>query len=328
MAASAPGRPVSNRRSTTRPPRGPGRGRLRRVWRHERVRTVTALAPPLLLVGVLFATAFGFAVTSSLGLSPFVAGDGPTLAAYQRLFTSAEFTRSLALTTYVAVVATASSVVLGIGAALVLDRARFGRRAVTTLFQLNLPIPHVIGAVAILLLLGQSGFVSRLAFQAGLIDGPAGFPALVFDPAAIGIIVQYVWREVPFIGIIALAILRSAGDDLDEAARTLGASGWQRLRHVTLPVLLPGLVPATVIVFAFTFGTFEVPLLLGPSFPAVLPVLAHRRYLDVDLAARDEAMAISVVITVIVVVLVVVGAWAARRLVRPDARPQPRAARR
>jgi putative spermidine/putrescine transport system permease protein len=83
---------------------------------------------------------------------------------------------------------------------------------------------------------------------------------------------------------------------------------------------LPGVLSAVVIVFAFTFGTFEVPLLLGRSFPAVLPVLAHQRYTDVDLAARPEAMAISVAITVLVLVVVVAGSMLARRTIRQEAR--------
>jgi putative spermidine/putrescine transport system permease protein len=132
--------------------------------------------------------------------------------------------------------------------------------------------------------------------------------------------VQYVWKEVPFVGIVALAILANVGDGLDEAARTLGASRWQRLRHVTLPLLLPGVLSAAVIVFAFTFGTFEVPLLLGRSFPAVLPVLAHQRYTDVDLATRPEAMAIAAVTTLIVLVTVVVGAALARGTIRQEPR--------
>jgi putative spermidine/putrescine transport system permease protein len=290
--------------------------RLRRALRTDTARAVLGLAPLLLVVTGLFGGAVVLAVTRSLGVGPFTAAGGPSLDAYRRLAAEPEVLRSLGLTSYIALVSTTLSVVLGIGAALLLRRVVRGRRTLTTLFQLNLPIPHVIGAVAILGLLGQSGLVSRIASQAGLLDAPADFPALVFDPFAVGIIAQYVWKEVPFIGIVALVMLRAAGDDLDEVARTLGASPWQRLRHVTLPVVLPGVLSAAIIVFAFTFGTFEVPLLLGRSFPAVLPVLAHQRYTDVDLAARPEAMAISVVITVLVITAVVVASLLARRSVR------------
>ncbi len=286
--------------------------------RHEDVRTWVALSPALLLVGLLFGGAVVMAGLRSIGLLGIGEG-GPSLAAYRQLVTDPGFARSLGLTLYVAVVSTSLSVVLGIGAALLLRRLGAGRRFATTLFQLNLPVPHVIGAVAILALVGQSGLLSRLAAQTGLLDAPAAFPAITFDPWAIAVILQYLWKEVPFIGIVALAILSASGDDLEEAARTLGASTWQRLRHVTLPLLLPGVLSAAVIVFAFTFGIFEVPLLLGPSSPTVLPVLAHRRYTDVDLAARPEAMAISVVITLVVVVVVLLGAAGARRAIRGDA---------
>ncbi len=266
-------------------------------------------------MGVLFGGAVWSAVRTSLGVGA-VGTSGPTLDAYRRLLGDPEFWPSVALTAHVAVTSTVLSVVLGVAAALVLRRVTIGRRTVTTLFQLNLPIPHVIGAVAILLLLGQSGFVSRVTASLGWTASPADFPALLFDPYALGVIVQYVWKEVPFVGIVALSILRATGRDLEAAAATLGATSWQRFRYVTLPVLLPGVLSTAIIVFAFAFGTFEVPLLLGASYPAVLPVLAHQRYTDVDLASRPEAMALAVLATLIVVVVVLLGVALARRAVR------------
>ena len=288
---------------------------VRRWSRDDTVRTWAGLAPALVVVGVLFGGAVWAASSRSLGVGA-IGSPGPSFAAYRRLLADPEFWPSVALTAHVAVTSTLLSVVLGVGAALLLRRVRVGRRTLTTLFQFNLPIPHVIGAVAILLLLGQSGFISRLTAGLGWTATPADFPALLSDPSAVGVIVQYVWKEVPFVGIVALAILRAAGDDLETAAATLGASAWQRFRFVTLPVLLPGVLSTAIIVFAFSFGTFEVPLLLGASYPAVLPVLAHQRYTDADLANRPEAMALAVVVTLIVIVVVLVGAALARRAVR------------
>lgn len=296
---------------------GLGTGSLGARWTaREGVRTWAALTPALLLVAVLFGGAVLQLVLRSLGL---VGAGGPgaaSLDAYRSLLTDPVVQRSLALTFYVAVLATSLSVLLGIAAALLLRRLVRGRRLATTLFQLNLPIPHVIGAVAVLALVGQSGLLSRLGAQAGVLSEPAAFPAITFDPWAIGVILQYVWKEVPFIGIVALAILAASGTELDEAARTLGASAWQRVRFVTLPLLLPGVLSAAVVVFAFTFGTFEVPLLLGPTSPTVLPVLAHRRYTDIDLSARPEAMALGVLVTVVVIAVVLAGAALARRSIR------------
>jgi len=79
----------------------------------------------------------------------------------------------------------------------------------------------------------------------------------------------------------------------------LGASYWQRLRHVTLPLVAPSVLAASVLVFAYTFGAYEVPFLLGQRYPSALPVLAYRRYVDTDLTARPEAMALSVLMALI-----------------------------
>lgn len=273
---------------------------LRQLARNDRVMVWAMLAPAMSIILLLFGGAVILAFIQSLNYFPLIGLDDPNLGAYRELVNDTEFWRSLMLTFYIAITSTALSIILGIAAALALRRVFGKTKVLAFFFQLNLPIPHVVGAVAILFLLGQSGLVSRVTAASGLIEQANDFPSLIFDPLAVGIILEYVWKELPFIGTIALAILQSVGADYDELARSLGASRWQRLRHVTLPLLLPGVLSASVIVFAFAFGTFEVPLLLGRSFPAVLPVMAHQRYAATDLTQRPEAMAISVVITITV----------------------------
>jgi len=69
---------------------------------------------------------------------------------------------------------------------------------------------------------------------------------------------------------------------LQLAAATLGASAWQRFRYVTLPArVAPSVVSAALLVFAFIFGAFEVPYILGRPYPAMLGVVAQRRFLSV-----------------------------------------------
>ncbi|HLQ17842.1 MAG TPA: ABC transporter permease subunit, partial [Tabrizicola sp.] len=148
-------------------------------------------------------------------------------------------------------------------------------------------------------LVSQSGSFARLAYAAGLISGPQDFPALTHDTYGIGIILLYAWKELPFITLILLANLQSLGEDHEAVARTLGASRWQAFRHVLLPMLMPGLVAASALVFAFAFGAYEVPLVLGAHAPKALPVLAWQAATDTDLAARPEAMAMAVVIAIV-----------------------------
>ncbi|MCA9993844.1 MAG: ABC transporter permease subunit [Anaerolineales bacterium] len=274
------------------------------------------LGPALAVILFLFMGGLSLALVQSLGYLPFIGRTELSFEAYRTILSREEFYRSLLLSLWISLVSTGLATGLAVGAALALRQQFRGRRWATFIFQLNIPIPHLVGAVGILFLFSQSGFLARLAALAGLINQPADFPALVFDPWAIGIILEYIWKTTCFTGIILLAALQTIGHDYEDAARTLGAGRWQRFRYVLLPLLQPAILSSSVLVFAFTFGAFEVPYLLGQRFPSALPVLAYRSYVDVDLNARPEAMAISVFIAALSTLLIFIY----MRLTRPNER--------
>lgn len=283
----------------------------------DRAKIVLLLAPALCVLGVLFLGGLAVGVMHSFNYMPVIGLTRPSLDPYVAVFTSRGFLQSFALSLHIAFTSTLLSLLGAIGAALLLRRVVAGRALIHFLFQLNLTVPHIVGALGILYLFSQSGSFARIGYHAGLIAKPADFPALVFDPYAIGIILQYVWKEVPFIGVIILAQMQTLGQDYESVARSLGASRWQSFRHVLLPLILPGALSASAIVFAFAFGAYEIPLLLGASHPAALPVLAYRTYTGVDLAARPEAMAMAIVIALLGAALILLSLRAARRSVRP-----------
>lgn len=258
----------------------------------DRMKIFLLLLPAMFIIVVLFFGGLAIGFMRSFNYMPVIGLTDPDFSAYISVFTDREFYLSFLLTFHIAFTSTVISSILAIGAALLLRRSFVGRGLVNFLFQLNLTVPHLVGAIGMLYLFSQSGSFARLAAEFELISGPADFPALVFDPYAIGIILQYVWKEIPFIGVIVLANMQSIGEDYESVARSLGASKWQTFRHVLLPLIFPGVLSASVMVFAFTFGAYEIPAILGANFPAALPVLAYRKYTDVDLAARPEAMAI------------------------------------
>jgi putative spermidine/putrescine transport system permease protein len=68
-----------------------------------------------------------------------------------------------------------------------------------------------------------------------------------------------------------------------------------------------------MIVFAFVFGAYQIPEILGVRYPRTLPVLSLRFFLDADLNARAEAMAMSIIITAIVMAIVAGYRWVSGR---------------
>lgn len=271
-----------------------------------RASTALLLAPALVVVAVFLGTGVVQAVLQSFGYQPYLPGTGLSLDAYRALGTDPAVRASLVLTARIAGVSTVAAAVLGVAAALAIRRLGRGQRWVTGAFTANLAVPHVVGALCVLLLLGQSGFVSRLGAGLGLVGAPADFPALTNDAFGWGIVAEYVWKEAPFLTVLALAALNRGADELADAARTLGAGRVQRLRHVSLPLLVPAVGAGSVLVLAFTAGSYEVPRLLGQPFPATLPVVALEAYRNPDLAQRPVAMAVAVLITVLTTVVVLV----------------------
>ena len=259
------------------------------------------LAPALLVIGVLFTGGLVAAVVQSLGYLPAIGQTEVSLDAYREVLGDEDFLNSLLLTLYVAGASTGISTVLAVLGALALRRS--SGRVSAVVFQLPITIPHLVAAVGIALVVSQTGLGARLAAALGLIGEPREFPALLYDRYSVGIILTYVWKEMPFVALVVLAALRGVAGELEDVARTLGANAWQRFWYVVFPVISPGIIAASLIVFAFTFGAFEVPYLLGKSYPTILPVMAYNEYRDLDLAARPVAMAINVLIAVITAII-------------------------
>ena len=154
--------------------------------------------------------------------------------------------------------------------------------------------------------------------QLNIIASPGDFPVLVKDKYGVGIILAYIWKESAFFFIILMSVLQSLGENFEELAQSLGANRWQRFRYVILPLVMPSLFSASIIVFAFSFGAYEVPALLGVIYPQMLPVMAFEFFLNPDLNARSEGMALSIIIALIVMILVIFYFWLTQAKIRKD----------
>lgn len=259
-----------------------------------------SLAPALALIVVLMGASLAFGLAQSLGLMTGLPQESASLKAYADLFSGQgiagrEFWGSLSFSLWVSLASTLLSAFL----ALLLAFWASGRRLDVLALNANLAFPHLIWAVMLLLLLSQSGLMARWAAALGWINQPAEFPVLVRDRFGVGIILSYIGKEVPFLALLVISVLRTQPVGYQLVAENLGASRWQRIRYVTLPLVMPALLSGSLLVFAFVFSSYEVPALLGVNYPRMLPVLALRFFNDPDLNARADGMAISLLITVI-----------------------------
>lgn len=259
------------------------------------------LAPVVVVLVTLFVGALGTALVQSLGYAPIYRVDEfPTFRFYRELFAQPGFWRSLMYTFYYAIVPTAVGLVLSIYLALALRKRFSGRTLFQYVYKLPLMIPYLVGVALTILLFTNGGIIARTMYAMGLIESTGEFPRILYTHGGWGIMLVYLWKQIPFMTLIIFSVLLGLGEESEEAAATLGADGWQTFWHVTLPQIMPGIISGTVIVFAFNFGSFEVPFILGGGFPNTLPVEAWRAFDNPDYAAnRPRAMAIVMVIAAI-----------------------------
>ena len=269
-------------------------------------KVIWLVLPTAIVLITLFVGGFAFGILQSLGFFSVISGNKQKISfdAYLAAFHNETVRSGIMLTFRVAILATVLSTVIALAISLMISRTKRFQSVLISITQFNIPIPHVVAATGILLTFSQSGIVSRLTNQLGITDGSSGFPIITNDPFGYGIIMSYLWKEIPFLCVLILSALRGPVTNLDETAKTLGASYGFRLRKVILPYIFPSILSGTIIVFAFSFGSYEVPYLLGQPYPSTVSVVAYQLYTNRDLANRPTAMALATITSVVIGLLV------------------------
>lgn len=226
-------------------------------------------------------------------------------ATVPRAITSHAALDALALSLRTATVATLICVVIGVPLALVIARSgpRLGGalRAVTTL---PLVLPPLVGGIALLYLLGRTGLVGQSLAAAGI--------RIPFTTAAVVIAQSFV--SLPFLVISVEGALRTAGTRYEAIAAILGAGRWRTFRHVTLPLIAPGLTAGTVLCLARALGEFGATALFAGNAEGVTRTMPLAIYTAFNGAgvSQDSAVALALLLIVVaVVILLLMRSWRA-----------------
>lgn len=244
-------------------------------------------------------------IAQSLGYFPQIGLTELTFDYYRDVLRNTTFLKSLLFTLKTSFISASLSVILGVWLSYVLMKEKFSkfRRLI-----LNTPIvvPHIVVVLLMFITFSQSGMVSRVLYKLNIIDTSSQFISIVSDQRGIGIIMVYLWKGIPYTTITTYNILRNMSDKLESVAINLGANKLQSFRYIILPLATPSIISAFIMLFAFAFGSFEVPFLIGPSTPKTLAVQAYLSYSSSDLFQRPDAMVMNVTLSLISFVLLIV----------------------
>lgn len=279
-------------------------------------RTAYLLLLPLAGVTALVLAACAGVLAQSLGYVPAFGLEELTLDYYRAALARPEFRSALLASLRVALLSALAAAALGTALCAALVRLCRAHGPMVYLIRLPILVPHTVTALFTILLLSQTGLLSRIAWALGVISDPGQFPQFLFTPGYGGAILAYLWKEIPFVAYFTLALMAGVSDTLGEAAENLGASPLRSFLAVTLPLSLPAVSRAFLIIFLFAFGGYELPMLLGATMPKALPVYAHLTYMSPDLRQRPAAMALYGVILLLSAAMALLYHLLTRRLLR------------
>lgn len=259
-------------------------------------RSIAYLGGGLIVVFVL-----GVVIYPSLVLvyNSFLSRGQLSLANYARLLSQPDTYAVLWNSLTVSLLGTAGATALGVLLAWLVARTdipfkRFWRSILIVPYL----IPPFIGAIAWVYLLGPVGFLNKLWIAL------TGNPLLViYGP--VGIILVMILYSYPIAYLVTLGPFEKTNPALEEAARISGAGTFRTLRDVTLPLIMPNVWAAGLLIFMSLMANFGIPAVLG--FPRRYFVLTTKIYTTILNFDQTDNLQIAAALSMVLVVLAFIG---------------------
>jgi len=244
------------------------------------------LLPSLAFMAVFFAApmlqSFGLALQDR-------AGD-PSLASVTRMLNDAQFQRAVLTTVVLLVLVIPIQFVLAMSMALIVNARLKGSGLWLYVFALPLGVSELAAGIIWFSIFTERGWLNTFLINIGVLDR-----AFIFlnpqEPfwLLFAVVLAEAWRATAIVMIILVAGLQSIPRDYLEAADVLGATSWQKVRLVILPLLRPALQTALILRTILAFQVFATVIAIAGRGLNVMAAEAYRWYADL----RDVHVAAS-----------------------------------
>ncbi|OJH42397.1 sulfate ABC transporter permease subunit CysW [Cystobacter ferrugineus] len=254
----------------------------------------TVAAPALmrwLLIGGALAFLGVFLVVPLLAVFTYALQKG--VGAYLAALSDPETMSAIRLTLLAAAIAVPLNLVFGLAAAWLIAHFRFwGRDVLLTLIDLPFSVSPVIAGLIFVLLFGRQGWFGPWLAEREI--------QIIF--AVPGIVLATVFITFPFVVREVLPVMQAQGQDEEEAALSLGASGWRTFWHVTLPKVKWGVLYGVLLCNARAMGEFGAVSVVSGHVRGVtntLPLHAEILYNEYNLAGAFSVASLLTVLALI-----------------------------
>jgi sulfate transport system permease protein len=197
--------------------------------------------------------------------------------------TTPEAMHAFWLTLVMVAIAVPANTVFGVLCAMVLVRQRFrGRAILNALIDIPFAISPVVIGLSLILIYGRDGWLGDPLVEQGI--------QIIFAPP--GMVLATIFVSLPFVVREVMPVLQEIGEEQEEAASTLGASGWQTFWRVTLPAIRWGVAYGIVLSTARALGEFGAVSVVSGRISGsteTLPLYVEKQFQQFDIAGAYAA---------------------------------------
>jgi molybdate transport system permease protein len=197
---------------------------------------------------------------------------------------------ALWLTVLASAITVVLCLLLGTPLAWVLARVDFpGRSLLRAAVTVPLVLPPVVAGVALVTAFGRTGFIGKPLDE---------WFGITIPYTTTAVVIAHTFVSLPFYVLAVEGALRSAGEEYDAVAATLGADRWTTFRRVTLPLATPGVLAGAALAWARSLGEFGATITFAGNYPGTtqtMPSLIYTQLQSDPLVARTVSMVLLVV---------------------------------
>jgi len=271
------------------------RGMFRSQWWLVTPLIIFFVAFFVIPVGLLLATSFNPPAVGQVQVS----GDF-TLDNFIRFFSRNNFMLAAVRSLVLAGIVSFVTLIVAYPIAFVIAKTNHpGRNTFLTILVLvPMQLDMVIRLYGMMVILGDNGLINQILLGSGLI---AESLPLMYN--FLGVVLGLVQFALPFMILSLVGVIRKIDPNLEEAARSLGATRRRAFYRITLPMSMPGILAGTLLVFALSISSYIVPALMGGFKVGVIPIHLYQQVAEMARFQFGSAVAIILLLLSLVAIV-------------------------
>ncbi len=261
---------------------------------------------PILIYTVFILGGFIFVFIESLGYIEALGMTQITLSHYKNMISDQGFLQSLIFSLYLSTISTTISCVVGVYIAqyVVFNESRVLKHWILRLSNVFIILPYLFAILLVIWMFSDSGLLSRILYSLGF----TAKLGILYDDFGFGMIFAFVLKGSAFVAVYVYNVMSKIKMDYYVLAQSMGVSKRKIITGIYIPLCSSTIVWSSAILFAYTLGSYEVPMLLANINQSTLATELYSLYTSSDFSDFPRAMATN--ITMLLVNLVFAGLYA------------------